>query len=279
MGPFLFRGAAVDRCAVFVDAGHLLAQAGILCCGSGTRGETTCAYEPLIGQIVREVEAHSGLPLLRVYWYDGAADGTPTLDHLKIGALRNVKLRLGRVIGARQKGVDALIYRDLMTLARERAMSTAYLVAGDDDLREGVMAAQEMGVRVILVGIPPVKGQNQSDFLIREADDHVVLEKEFWLPFFSSALLVGRPTEPPPPETAGTFAEAAAAFAVQWTDRATGEEIRRLLGLAPRVPTELDAQLLRHVQTQVGRELAPDVRREVRARFWRIVRERAEHLR
>ena len=66
----------------------------------------------------------------------------------------NVKLRLGRINAKnQQKGVDALIYRDLTTLARERAICDAFLLAGDEDLREGVKAAQDMGVRVTLIGI------------------------------------------------------------------------------------------------------------------------------
>ena len=92
-------------------------------------------------------------PVLRSYWYDGACDAIPTLAQLSVAELANVKLRLGRLSGGKQKGVDALIYRDLMTLARERAIATAFLLAGDEDLREGVVAAGDMGVRVVVLGI------------------------------------------------------------------------------------------------------------------------------
>jgi uncharacterized LabA/DUF88 family protein len=74
-----------------------------------------------------------------------------------------------------QKGVDSLIVHDLITLAHERAVATIYLLAGDEDLREGVAAAQRLGVQVILLGIP-TKSPNQSLPLIREADEHVLLE-------------------------------------------------------------------------------------------------------
>jgi uncharacterized LabA/DUF88 family protein len=92
----------------------------------------------------------------------------PTTDQQIIAALPNVKLRLGRLNSRmEQKGVDALIYRDLMTLARERAVSDALLVSGDEDLREGVRSAQDMGVRVTLVGIDPSgKDFNQSRDLV-----------------------------------------------------------------------------------------------------------------
>ena len=59
------------------------------------------------------------MPVLRVYWYDAAPNGIPLADHLLIAQLANVKLRLGRLSGGKQKGVDSLIVRDLMTLARD----------------------------------------------------------------------------------------------------------------------------------------------------------------
>jgi hypothetical protein len=68
-----------------------------------------------------------------------------------------------------QKGVDALIVTDLITLARNRAMADAVLVTGDEDIRVGVQQAQELGVRVHLVGIEPAR-ENQSGLLAQEAD-------------------------------------------------------------------------------------------------------------
>jgi len=68
-----------------------------------------------------------------------------------------------------QKGVDSLIVTDMIALARNRAISDAVLVSGDEDLRVGVQQAQEFGVRVHLVGIKPSRG-SQSLFLLQEAD-------------------------------------------------------------------------------------------------------------
>jgi uncharacterized LabA/DUF88 family protein len=202
----------MDRCGIFIDAGHLLAEGGRLCCGTHERKRFTCDYHELVNGLTQRVLAHAQLPLLRMYWYDAANNAIPSLDHLTIAAAANVKLRLGRIIFDRQKGVDALIYRDLMTLARERAMATAYLLAGDEDVREGVVAAQDMGVRVVLIGIEGVKGSNQSEFLVREADDHILLEAAFWRQRFwppilrgSSArlLLPARLTPPTQPRKSG----------------------------------------------------------------------------
>ena len=77
-----------------------------------------------------------------------------------------------------QKGVDSLIVRDLMRLSENRAISTAFLLGGDEDLRQGVVEAQEMGVRVALVGIEPFDEQNQAATLIREADDLISLARD-----------------------------------------------------------------------------------------------------
>ncbi len=58
---------------------------------------------------------------------------------------------------------------DLVTLAKNRALCDAVLVTGDDDLRLGVEQAQELGVRVHLVGIPPAR-DNQAALLVQAAD-------------------------------------------------------------------------------------------------------------
>ena len=65
-----------------------------------------------------------------------------------------------------------------MRLSQNRAISTAYLLGGDEDLRQGMVEAQDMGVRVVLVGIAPFGQQNQAGTLTREADDVMVLSRE-----------------------------------------------------------------------------------------------------
>ncbi len=162
---------AMDRSAIFVDAGYLFAAGGELCCGVRSRHQLALDAAAL-NQLLCEVARKCGLPVLRTYWYDGVKDGIPSKSQQAIAALPNVKLRLGRMnVKNQQKGVDALIYRDLMTLARERAIAEAFLLSGDEDLREGVTAAQDQGVRVTVVGIQPVsQHHNQSRELIQEAD-------------------------------------------------------------------------------------------------------------
>lgn len=111
----------------------------------------------------------TGLPLLRIYWYDGASTG-PNAAHVALAYRPSLKLRLGQVDAhGQQQGVDALLVGDLVTLAENRAMCDAVLVTGDDDLRVGVERAQALGVRVHLVGIPPAR-ENQAAALVQAAD-------------------------------------------------------------------------------------------------------------
>jgi uncharacterized LabA/DUF88 family protein len=160
----------MDRTAVFVDAGYLFACGSVLISGERlARCELQLEHEAVLDLFSRIARELTGLPLLRIYWYDGAAAG-PTLQQLALAYWPNVKLRLGSLNQqGQQKGVDALIVTDLINLARHRAMADAVLVTGDEDIRVGVQQAQELGVRVHLVGIEPAR-ENQSGLLAQEAD-------------------------------------------------------------------------------------------------------------
>ncbi len=78
-------------------------------------------------------------------------------------------LRVRCKLPSQQEGVDSLIVANLVTLARIRAMTDALLMTGDEDIRTGVQQAQQFGVRVHLIGIPPAR-ENQSALLVQEAD-------------------------------------------------------------------------------------------------------------
>lgn len=102
------------------------------------RGQLDLNYDAvlkLLGTLAAEL---TGLPLLRIYWYDGTATG-PTPQHLALAYRPNVKLRLGFVNQqGQQKGVDSLVVTDLIDLSRNHAMADAILVTGDEDIRAGV---------------------------------------------------------------------------------------------------------------------------------------------
>lgn len=160
----------MDRIAAFVDAGYLFATGAQLISGrTRPRGELHLEADALLEEIERLARATSGLPLLRIYWYDGTATG-PTPQQLRLAFIPRVKLRLGFVntLGE-QKGVTALFISDLITLARNRAIADALLLTGNEDIRVAVLQAQEFGVRVHLLGIAPCRA-NQAQLLVQEAD-------------------------------------------------------------------------------------------------------------
>ena len=175
----------MDRHATFVDAGYVFAAGGELCCGTNDRRRFDLDVPGLRDHLNNVAKEATGLSALRMYWYDAAPYNGPTSDHQAIALLPNIKLRLGRIKSGRQKGVDALIYHDLVNLARERAISDAFLVSGYEDLREGVRTVQGMGVRVTLIGIPPSRSAtNQSLELVQEADERKTLTKDVLSSFF-----------------------------------------------------------------------------------------------
>lgn len=255
---------------MFVDAGYLYAEGGKLF-GAGPKRRYV-HINPLKANefLVGRAKKACGLPTLRTYWHDGAKDRIPTAEHRAIADLPNVKLRLGRVNQQNlQKGVDALIYHDLMTLARERAISEAFLLSGDEDLREGVRAAQEVGVRVTLLGIVTPSGQrNQSRDLAWEADEVIMLNKDDLSGFVRRR---SRPEERgvSPDEPRDVARDAAMKYAERWLSAATEEELAALRQDRPQVPRPLDADLLRAVEEELGISLREQesLRRLVRTAF------------
>ena len=165
----------MDRVAAFVDAGYVFAAGcGALVGHTRKRSELIMDCRTAIETVAAKAKEVSGLPLLRVYWYDGTDSG-PTIQQRVLAECADAKLRLGFVRKdwqnrSQQKGVDSLLVTDMITLARNRAVASCVLVSGDADLLVGVQQAQEHGVRVHLLGIRPKRGGNLSQFLMNEAD-------------------------------------------------------------------------------------------------------------
>ncbi len=169
------------RVAVFVDAGYVYAQGSCAITGLKTpkSREKLALDESKIAELLKEEArvSSSGKEMLRIYWYDGAPSSGPSVGQARMGKLNDVKLRLGQLNSeGQQKGVDSLIVTDLMELARNKAISDAVIVTGDEDVRVGVQIAQSLGVRVHLVGFTGPK-ESQSVSLQQEADTLEIWDK------------------------------------------------------------------------------------------------------
>jgi len=262
----------MNRIAVFVDAGYFYASASELLFGTPLRrGELRLANAEFAQYLAQVAETIGGCPLLRIYWYDGTNSG-PTAVHLAMAYLDNVKLRLGFVNqSGEQKGVDGLIFSDLTNLARNRAISDALLLAGDEDLRVGVQQAQEHGIRVHLLGVEPKDPSgNQSAALQREADTRRQLDAAALGQFLFRREYAGTPV---------AEAEAAAVDADVAHNLARMQELANeyaatldttqhelILALPERTPLphELDRELLLRASELLGRKLEEAEKRTLR---------------
>lgn len=214
-----------SQCAVYVDAGYLLAASATRVTGTSLRSAVDVAHEDLIRGLIGQAEADSGLPLLRVNWYDSGSrpGGLPDFVQDQIGLLPKVKLRLGRKsLGGEQKGVDLKIGLDLATHGRQRVVDMMYLVSGDDDLTEAVEEAQSHGVQVQLLVVPDHASRPHAvaKHLQRAADGVLLIDSES----IDRAVRPRRiPDELLPHEDGSGPADAAAAGSTSPTDGATGE--------------------------------------------------------
>ena len=267
----------MNRVTVFVDAGYLFAQGSIELCGTKRpRGDIILDHNAAATKLKEFAKNVSGLPLLRIYWYDGTSQG-PTSQHITLAGQVDVKVRLGYVNSqGQQKGVDSLIVTDMITLARNRAMADCVLLSGDEDLRVGVQQAQEYGVRVHLLGIKPARG-SQSTSLLQEADTTYQWEASDLNDFLRcSSLHVS--SDPPQGGTATSDLRRAAADApdsLEGVARRVAEEVppSEVPALVESIrttnqrPQQLDGKLLAMSRHVLGNDLDSSQKLKVRAAF------------
>ncbi|WP_436758753.1 NYN domain-containing protein [Streptosporangium sp. V21-05] len=161
----------MDRCALFVDAGYLLADGAMAVHGTRHRESVSWDYPGLLQLLNKLSRERTGLPLLRCYWYEATVEGRRTPEHDTLADIPGLKLRLSRIRPGRREGVDAQVHRDLMTLARNGAVCDAVVVSGDEDLAQVVCDAQDLGVRVTVVHISADGSWAVSRTLRQECDD------------------------------------------------------------------------------------------------------------
>lgn len=262
----------MERVAIFVDAGYLFAQGSILISGGQKlpRGQTRLDEPAALALFESIAHAETGLPILRTYWYDGTNAG-PSQVHTSLAYRPNVKVRLGIVNAfGEQKGVDSLIITDLINLSRNRAMAAAVLLTGDEDIRVGVQQAQELGVRVHLVGLANAQ-HNQSNLLRQEADTLREVSKAEVDTFLTQVAPV------PPPVLAATASVTGQPSTGQATLAGTANTFAasltkvdsdRVANSPSGVPNDIDRQLLRvGAASRSNASLTDQEKRELRKVF------------
>jgi uncharacterized LabA/DUF88 family protein len=273
------------RTAVFVDAGYLFAHGSDALTGRTQQRHRLVLDEPaVVTALTAFAEDQSAAPrsLLRIYWYDATSSQGPNADHIRLAETDNVKLRLGIVNSfGKQKGVDSLIIADLIELARNGAIDSAVLMAGDDDLRVGVQVAQTFGVRVHLLGISGSRGDAQSKLLVREADTSSRWNRDVVATFLSlrdtattqevaiPETATAAPPQLPPvlTETGSTDGMPPAAIDIENSLRSTSVrfleslqrvdfvDIETVYDAERKVPYQYDKRLLATARTELGRDL------------------------
>ena len=260
----------MDKFAVFVDAGYLYAEGGKLVHGTADRLKLRVDFSKTVSGLVKIGRDHSDIRYLRTYWYDAATDATPTPTHIALASIPGVKLRLGRLSLSRQKGVDSRIVRDMIVLARDRAITAAYVLSGDEDIREGVVEAQDSGVSVVLLGITPLPNQNnQARSLVQEADDLMMLTREQvsqWITLRPVTSHSGYGTLRV--QTASTDIEhLGRQFGETWAE-SNQDRLPQAVSGKPKIPPDVDRMLLAHGSAEIGGPLTDDQRRSLRSGFW-----------
>jgi hypothetical protein len=173
----------VDRCALFVDAGYMLADGAMAVHGTRRRESVTWDYEGLLELLGNLARDRTGLPLLRCYWYEATVEGRRTPEHDALADMPGVKLRLAKLRPGRREGVDTEIHRDLTVLARNHAVSDAVVVSAEEDLAQVVSDVQDLGMRVTIVHVTVDGNWTISRSLRQESDDIMELTSAHLRPF------------------------------------------------------------------------------------------------
>ena len=265
----------MSRVGVFVDAGYFFAQGSIALTGAKQeRRHADLDQERLLDALQSVAFEKSGhRNLLRIYWYDGVPRAGPTVQQQNMAGADNAKLRLGPINEyGQQKGVDSLIVTDLVELSRNKAISDAVLLAGDEDVRIGVEIAQGLGVRVHLLGISPSRG-SQARTLRSEADTTTEWNARTVGEFLTFVKPHASGAEPglgaggsPESDPESIFRRVVAELIEEWT----GDDLsvcREALARSSRTPQPFDGRLLATCRRHLDRDLTGTERSRLRQMF------------
>ena len=173
----------MDRCALFVDAGYMLADGAMAVHGTRRRESVTWEYEGLIQLLGNLARDRTGIPLLRCYWYEATVEGRRTAEHDALADMPGIKLRLAKLHPGRREGVETEIQRDLTVLARNGAISDAVVVSAEEDLAQVLSDVQDVGMRVTIVHVAVNGNWTISRSLRQECDDIMELASAHLRPY------------------------------------------------------------------------------------------------
>ena len=173
----------MDRCALFVDAGYMLADGAMAVHGTRRRESVSWDYEGLVQLLGNLARDRTGLPLLRCYWYEATVEGRRTAEHDALADLPGIKLRLAKLRPGRREGVETEIHRDLTVLARNGAVSDAVVVTAEEDLAQVVSDVQDLGLRVTIVHVTVDGNWTISRSLRQECDGIMELTSAHLRPY------------------------------------------------------------------------------------------------
>jgi hypothetical protein len=173
----------LDRCALFVDAGYALADGAMAVHGTRRRDSVSWDHAGLIKLLNGLARDRTGLPVLRCYWYEATAEGSRTAEHDALADMPGLKLRLVNVRPGRREGIETQLRRDLVTLAKNGAISDAFVASANENLAEIVAEVQDLGLRVVILHIASDGGWTVPQSLRQESDDLVEISGVHLRPF------------------------------------------------------------------------------------------------
>jgi len=269
----------MERVAVFVDAGYLFARGCELLGHGGTpRHHTSLNLSAFTQALLSFLAGKVQSPLLRVYWYDGLPpSGNMSSDQSNIALSDNFKLRLGQINGfGQQKGVDSMIITDMIELARNKGITDAVLIGGDDDLRIGVQVTQTFGVRVHVLGFgSDPRHASVNKFLRQEADTSSTWDQTAISSFItiipsvsSTTPASGAAVNPASPSVSSAINSAVDTFvaSLDSTQLSNIAQHRSISGNRS-IPSDVDRELLRAISTALGAPLDQQQKRDMRRHF------------
>ena len=172
----------MDRCALFVDAGYALADGAMAVHGTRRRDSVSWDHAGLLKLLAGLARDRTGLPVLRCYWYE-TADGRRTAEHDALAEMPGIKLRLVNARPGRREGIESQFRRDLVTLAKNGAISDAFIASANEHLAEIVAEVQDLGLRVVILHIASDGGWTIPQPLRQECDDIVEISGVHLRPF------------------------------------------------------------------------------------------------